>query len=281
MNTQIRVYHNINVAMEVRMSPIYMNKFLFKFWEYNEKAAQGTKESHVIDCFLDIEEVGILINQIKTRQIFKTLKEFQLRKNSYTNRDELMREIKTVTRRNGKEEVSTEYVDFAFRSIGGSTPQQLAKKNQTRPDGAAESRNFKIKPSTKAGNVLLYAEKGQGQVNQSNGLIQMKKRDKYMQVSITEDQLYELATAMERSLLAIEMTKMAYFVEEAGLQAILNQSDKEARKYLENTDKKSDKRIATMSDLIRKNEEHLAYLEKLVIKLGQNLNELSKNVMEK
>lgn len=277
MYTQIRAYHNKEVAFEVRFNTAYMGKILFHFWEYGEKSKKWKKEDQYIDCFLNIEDTHDFINGIKTGKIQKILKtEF------YNKGNIPMRKIPDG--KGGEREV-----DYAYLNQGGSTVGQLKLKNKSRPDGMAEARHLKIKPSSKEGNVMLVAEKGPGKTRESGygkGLITMVNKERYIQVAITQEDLYELATAIEKTLLAIEVVKMMSYADTAGLQSILTAEDIESRNYLEQSrleGRGKDKRIVSNRDLLLNLNDKLdevLTLSKKVDRLEKMITKIGKTVVE-
>lgn len=121
--------------IEVLTTSFNIGKVILNFVSYNSRMEKNSKITAYIPIYMDFAEFLSLASQINSGLLAKKitwLKDQAKQKNTYPG--------------------------AAFNKMGGTSHQ---KQNKKRPDGAAESRRFYIRPSAKA-DYALTAEKGKG-----------------------------------------------------------------------------------------------------------------------
>ena len=140
--SQVVRYDGNKVFMEMMCDGLSINRIFLNFCQYDKAAKKGSRMTSSIAIYLEVGKAAVLAESILNGELAAKAKESRL----------------------DAEQRKSNYPNPVFVSMGGSKPQDVG-----RPDGKAESRQFKIVPGNKLP-WLITAEKGPGHVDPS-GLI--------------------------------------------------------------------------------------------------------------
>lgn len=169
-NAQIFRADGKGVFMEVLNSAFRIGKVQINFIQYDT----GTnKQQKRIDTFLDVDDALLLCQDILTGKM-----------------SGLSKKAKDLATEKGYK-----YASYIYQKQGGVHATTLAKRNQTRADGKALGREFKITPGSSQP-WILSAEQGPGK-ELEKGLIKMEKSEEIIRVPLDDDGLKKFALVLK------------------------------------------------------------------------------------
>lgn len=182
---QIIRFDGRNVFIEVMDSAFKIGKVVMNFKEYDLSKPQGQRFTKEVTIYMDIDEFETLAHDIKFRYI-----------------DKVANNARQQQKLGGYKYCKEIYVD-----IGGTTKENLAKRDKAREDNKDESRQFKITPGDKMP-WILSAEKGAGKRVEETGLIAPDgKPDVIIRVPLSDKDFRKFAIIVDNEIQAWRASK--------------------------------------------------------------------------
>lgn len=167
--SQVVRYDGNKVFMEMMCDGLSINRIFLNFCQYDKAAKKGSRMTSSIAIYLEVGKAAVLAESILNGELAAKAKESRL----------------------DAEQRKSNYPNPVFVSMGGSKPQDVG-----RPDGKAESRQFKIVPGNKLP-WLITAEKGPGHVDPSGLIVPeyttARGSDAVIRIPMTDESLYSFA----------------------------------------------------------------------------------------
>lgn len=176
---QIIRFDGKNVFVEVLDSAFEIGKIMLGFKEYDLSKPQGQRFTNEITFYMDITEFETLAYEIKFRGI---------------DRD-------AAKAREAQRAGNYRFCKEVYVDMGGTTLENLAKRNQSRPDNKDESRVFKITPGDKMPWVLS-AEKGAGKRTETGLIAPDGKPDVIIRVPLSDKDFRKFAVVVDNEIQA-------------------------------------------------------------------------------
>ena len=176
---QIIRFDGKNVFVEVLDSAFEIGKIMLAFKEYDLSKPQGQRFTNEITSYMDIAEFETLAYNIKFRFIDRDAA--KARENQRAGNYKFCKEV--------------------YADMGGTTLENLAKRNQSRLDKKDESRVFKITPGDKMP-WILSAEKGPGKRTETGLIAPDGKPDVTIRVPLSDKDFRKFAIVVDNEIQA-------------------------------------------------------------------------------
>lgn len=165
--------------VEVMNDAFGIGKVVINFAKYNDKAVAGSRITDQVGIYMNIDEALVLCHDILSGKIAQLAKI--------------------------EKDKGAKYPPAIFTKLGGTSAKSLASKGKSRPDGASESRQFKIQPGSRV-DFMLVGEKGKGEEN-ATGLIVPKSSETKVMVPFSADDLKKLALVLQSNIQAFTIAR--------------------------------------------------------------------------
>lgn len=171
-----------NVFVEFLDSGFEIGKVLINFVKYD---GVTNKQTDIITYYLDFEDFMVLKQDVLTGRLSK------------------LAEIEKAKKKN--------FPGYIYMQQGGVSAENLAKRNQSRPDGMSLARQLKILPGDKYP-FMFQAEQGKGEQNEK-GLIVSRfgsKPDSRIMVPMQGDDLKKIVLMIDAKIQAYMSAQYVY-----------------------------------------------------------------------